>query len=154
MVNNKDKRVFPNPSNPSRRADGSIIPEIESQREHSNRNSSFSAFSDRIAATVLSRREEVFVVSPGLVLLLIGIGILLFPRLFLALVATFIVVVGALLCFIGWKFLQFKRKVMKMAKDFEAKVYVQGVQVGRGMDDVEQFSDKVTELDVKKFILH
>lgn len=94
-------------------------------------------------------REVVFMISPGILLLLVGVGVILAPRFFLALMAVFFVTMGALFCFVGWKLVQLKRKVSKMARDFEAKVYVHGVQVARAED-----SDNGDSADSKKVILH
>ncbi|MCO6430073.1 MAG: hypothetical protein J5J00_04375 [Deltaproteobacteria bacterium] len=95
-------------------------------------------------------REQMLMVSPGLVLLLIGVGIIVAPTFFLGLIALLFISMGIVVAFVGWKLMQIKRKLQKMARDFEAKVYVHGVQVHRGVQETEIIDGS----DSKKIILH
>ena len=84
---------------------------------------------------------------PGLTVVLLGLAVLLMPRLFIALIATLFVAVGILLCFVAWRFVQLKRKFDHLRKDFQGRIVVHGVQVM----DPQQSEDPD---DSKKIIYH
>jgi len=50
---------------------------------------------------------------------ILGLAVVFAPRLFVALLATALFCLGAGLCFLAWKFLQFRRKLQNLARDFE-----------------------------------
>jgi uncharacterized membrane protein len=74
-------------------------------------------------------RKNSLWVAPGLFFILLGLCTLLAPKLVLGLVAGFCLFVGALLCVAGWKLVQLKNRVEKMARQFDGRIFIQGVQV-------------------------
>lgn len=100
--------------------------------------------------------------SPALFFVLLAVAIVLMPRLFLFLIATFFLAVGIGMAFLIWKVLQFKHKVDSIVKDFNGKVVIQGLQVVdpmRGQSVKDPFSEDVTTIEVdqndsKKIIFH
>lgn len=85
---------------------------------------------------------------PGVGLILLGAVIFFAPKLFLAAVATFFVLIGVAACYIAWKFLAFKRQVTKLAEEFKNSVEVRAFHV-QNSDDID-----ITEIDNKKTFLH
>ena len=59
----------------------------------------------------LNRLALVFI--PGIFFLLIGLSVVLAPKLLLGLVAGFFLACGALLCYLAYRFLQIKREMSK-----------------------------------------
>lgn len=77
---------------------------------------------------IMSERRYVFF-SPGLFLIVLGLAVVLMPKLFLFFIAAFFLTVGILACLLIWKFLQFKQKFESLSKEFQGQVIVQGVRV-------------------------
>ena len=103
--------------------------------------------------------------TPAIFLILIGIGLILMPGLFLLLLATFFLTIGFLASFLIWKFLQFKSRIEKLSKELNARVIVQGVQLtSPGSIKSASSSDNYREeiitvdaeepIDSKKIIFH
>jgi len=86
---------------------------------------------------------------PGLFFVLLGIVALVAPRFILALVAGFSLLIGAVLFFVAFKVTQFQRRFAQMARDFEGRIVVHGVNVVPTNDigapdiDVEPTSKKI-----------
>jgi Flp pilus assembly protein TadB len=81
---------------------------------------------------------------PGLCLVLMGVVALLAPRLILALVAGLFLFLGAVLCVVALKVAQLQRKFTRMAREFEGRIVVQGVNVVPQTDiQVEPSSKKI-----------
>ncbi len=91
------------------------------------------------------RRSFPFI--PGLVLIVLGLLVLFAPRLLIAAIATVLFLVGGLLCFVAWKFMQFKRQLTTLARDLEGRIQVQAFHV---KDPKSPFPDD----EEKKIIYH
>lgn len=85
--------------------------------------------------------------APGLFFFLIGAVTLIAPQLVITVIATIFFFLGAVVCAIGWKLMQLKGRVEKMARQFEGRVIVQGVNIN---PDVTSES----ESEQKKIIFH
>ena len=100
-------------------------------------NFQISAFSSRARGGSL-----LFV--PGVFFVLMGIVALLAPRFILALVAGFFLFMGAVLCVVALKVAQLQKRFAKMARDFEGRIVVQGVNVVPPTDiQIEPSSKKI-----------
>lgn len=103
---------------------------------------------------IFSDKRYIFF-TPAVFFILLGLGIILMPRLFLTLIAAFLLVIGGFIGFIVWKFLKFKQKVERA---FQGKIVIQGVELTgkRGLfDDLGgDVSPSGRESDSKKIILH
>lgn len=64
-------------------------------------------------------KSRVYSFAPGLFLIALGLVVFLAPELILALIATFFVFVGALVCFFTWKFFQLKRRFDQAREELE-----------------------------------
>ena len=84
---------------------------------------------------------------PGVVFLGLGLLVIAAPRLIIAALAGILLFLGALFCFVAWKFIQLKRRFTAMARDLEGKIQVQAFQV-------RPRSDESTETDSKKIVYH
>jgi len=100
-------------------------------------------FSGRIVKT--GHRGIPFI--PGLLLIVLGVVVLIAPRLVLATIALCLLSLGALFCYIAYKLVAFKRQVQSLTKTFEASFHSAGFDPGKR--DIE-----VTEFESKKIILH
>lgn len=76
--------------------------------------------------------------SPGILLILLGIGVFLAPRLVLALLAAFFLAIGALLLFGAWRVVQLVKRANAMAEELKSKVVIQGFQY-EDPDETEVF---------------
>ena len=84
---------------------------------------------------------------PGIGLIVLGAVIFLAPKLFLATIATFFVLLGAACCYIAWKFIAFKRHVTKLAEELHNSVEIRAFQAQN--DDID-----ITEDDSTKILFH
>jgi hypothetical protein len=105
---------------------------------------------------ILENRAQLPLFGPGLFVILLGMMVLLVPKLFIFLIATFFVVVGAFLCFLAWKVIQLKKKWENIRREFQGKFVVQGVQLHgiqvEGLEKPEVVS--ADAVDSKKIIFH
>jgi Flp pilus assembly protein TadB len=85
---------------------------------------------------------------PGVGLILLGAIIFLAPKFFLAAIGTFFVLLGVGACYIAWKFMSFKRRVSKLAEEFQNGVDIGSFKV-QNSDDID-----ITEPDSKKIYYH
>ena len=85
---------------------------------------------------------------PGIGLVLLGAIIFLAPKFFLVAISTFLILVGAMCCYIAWKFVSFKRQVTKLAEEFQNSVEIRAFQV-QNHDDID-----ITDTDTKKILFH
>lgn len=92
------------------------------------------------------RRSSIWL-TPGVFFILLGLAALLAPEFVIAVVAGFCLFVGAMLCFLGWKLVQFKSRVDRVLQQFDGRIFIQGVSVQ------PQGSQEEPE-DQKKIILH
>lgn len=84
---------------------------------------------------------------PGVGLILLGALIFLAPKFFLAAIAMFFVLLGVACCYIAWKFMSFKKRVQKMAEQFQSSVDINAFNIQN--DDID-----ITESDSKKILFH
>lgn len=84
---------------------------------------------------------------PGLLLIALGVVVLIAPRLVLAAIALCLLALGALLCYVAYKLVAFKRQVQSLTKNFEASFHSTGFSPGK--KDID-----ITEFESKKIILH
>jgi cytochrome c biogenesis protein ResB len=59
---------------------------------------------------------------PGIVFLVLGLAVVFAPRLFLLIMASVLVSIGVGLCFLAWKFIQFRRKLQTLSRTFEEQI--------------------------------
>jgi len=101
-------------------------------------------------ATRITRSLLLF--SPGIMLVLLGIGFILAPRFFLALIAVFFVFLGVFVSVMIYRFLKFKRTLENSAREFQQSFRVQTFEVNPSEDS----SDDSGEDDQKRsrIVLH
>jgi len=94
---------------------------------------------------IIAKQGQFSLFVPGLVVVALGLGVVLAPGFFIALIATFFLTIGILLCYAAWRFVQIKKKWESLRKDFQGRVIIHGVQLRDG-----QFSadDKLEDLQV------
>jgi hypothetical protein len=92
-----------------------------------------------------SRRSFPFI--PGLVFIVLGLLVLFAPRLLIAAIATVLFLIGGLLCFVAWKFMQFRRQLTTFARDLEGRIQVQAFHV-------KEPKSPFTDAEDKKIIYH
>lgn len=80
-------------------------------------------------------------------LILLGLVVLVAPRLVLGALAFLLLGIGALLCYVAYKFVVFKRHIEGLAKNFEGTFQASAFHTGK--PDID-----VTELESKKIIYH
>lgn len=85
---------------------------------------------------------------PGIGFILLGALIFLAPKFFLAAVAGFFIIVGAVCCYVAWKFMSFKKHVSKLADELHNSVDLRSFQA-QNSDDID-----ITESDDKKIFFH
>ncbi|MBN8550591.1 MAG: hypothetical protein J0M12_14845 [Deltaproteobacteria bacterium] len=85
--------------------------------------------------------------APGLFFILIGLVALIAPRLVIIAVASVFFFIGTVVCILGWKLMQLKSRVEKMAQQFQGQIIVQGVNL---QPDVQV----EPESDQKKIVFH
>lgn len=99
---------------------------------------------------------------PGILLLIVGLFALVAPQLFVAIVATALVMAGVVFSLIAWKIVHLKSKLERTLKDLEGKVFVHAqkqptrpeetqILESHVVDDGVRISTKLLE---KKFLLH
>lgn len=94
------------------------------------------------------RRSDLIFFAPGVFLVVLALLAILAPRLILVALAGFLTLVGAVSCFIAWKFIQLRNRMREMMRQFEGKVIIQGVTIP------QPSRDEISSLDSKKIILH
>lgn len=87
---------------------------------------------------------------PGAFLVGVGLAVMLAPTLFVAILATFFVFCGLTVSFLSWKLLVFARRIEKLAKQFEARVYIQGVDIKQQ----QQRREPDAQAEEKKIVYH
>jgi uncharacterized membrane protein YdjX (TVP38/TMEM64 family) len=73
----------------------------------------------------IARRTVVFL--PGALVILIAGAVMFAPDLVALFIAAFFLITGMLLCYLGYKFAQLRKRVEDMVRGFEGKVFIQGV---------------------------
>jgi hypothetical protein len=101
----------------------------------------------RITRSLAGHGQRSFPFIPGLLLMALALIVVFAPKLLLGAIALILFMLGAFLCFVAWKFMQFRQHLSRLAKDLEGKIQVQAFHVQNG--DIE-----VTERDSKKVIFH
>ncbi len=94
--------------------------------------------------------------TPGIFFIAIGVCTLFAPQLVAAAVAGFCVFVGLTFFALAIKFIQFKRRIERIARSFEARILVQGVPLEKVADPQER--REVNEMRMsgssKKILFH
>lgn len=88
-----------------------------------------------------------FSFAPGLFLIVMGLVVIIAPRLILGALASLFIFVGVLACYVAWKISQFKKKLQKMAEQVEVHYHSEATRTHR--PDVE-----LNESDYKKIVFH
>jgi len=91
--------------------------------------------------------ERVLVLSPGAFLILAGMAVLLAPQLTLFLTSVFLIMLGAALSLLGWKLLKLRRRLSEIARQFEARIYIQGAAL-------KEAQPEFGEREIKKVVYH
>ena len=76
-----------------------------------------------------------FIFSPGLFFVAIGISAIIAPQLVLAAIAAFFLFLGGVFCFVAWKVIKFKSRFERVAKNLEAKIVLQALEVRQYPED-------------------
>ena len=84
---------------------------------------------------------------PGVTLLALGLVLLMAPRLLLAAVAFCLLVFGALLCVVAYKFISLRKQIDQLAKSMEGSLFTASFK--RPKPDID-----VTESESSKIIYH
>ena len=72
---------------------------------------------------LISKSKRGFPFLPGLCLIALGVTVLLFPRLFLTAIAVCLVGLGALFCYLAYKFIMLRKQLGSLAKSMESSLY-------------------------------
>ena len=94
------------------------------------------------------RGQRSFPFAPGLSLIILGIVVLIAPRLVIAALASILFLVGFVCCYLAWKFIRFKRQLTSFTRDLGGKIQIRAYQV-KSSDDVID-----VEVDDKKIVYH
>jgi hypothetical protein len=86
----------------------------------------------KLRSGALLLRTTIAPFVPGALLFACGLAAVLAPAHLIYILATFFCCIGIFVCYLGWRFLQAARKVQKMVSEFEARFYVQGMNVRTG----------------------
>lgn len=92
-----------------------------------------------------TRGKRSFPFVPGLFFISLGVLVILAPRLIIAALAGLLLFVGALLCFIAYKFIQFQKKVIDLSKQMESKVRSNSFEIRPNPNN---------EVEPKKVVFH
>ncbi len=84
---------------------------------------------------------------PGLLLILLGVAVVVAPKLILGIAAAFIVALGAIFCYIAYKFIGLRKQFRNLAKNFQGPMY-------EGDFTSEKPDIDITELEEKKIVYH
>jgi hypothetical protein len=84
---------------------------------------------------------------PGVLFLGLGLLVIAAPRLVIVALAGILLFLGALFCFVAWKFIQLKNRFAAMTRDLEGKIQVQAFQV-------RPRPETSVETDSKKIVYH
>lgn len=98
-------------------------------------------------STVMQKGQRSFPYIPGLLLILLGIAVIVAPKLVLSIAAAFIMVIGGVLCYLAYKIIGLRKQFRSLAKNFQAPMY--GETFGSEKPDID-----ITEFEEKKIILH
>lgn len=85
---------------------------------------------------------------PGAFFIVLGIAAILAPKFLIALFAALLLMVGILLCYGAWRFLQLKRKVDDVMRQMSGRVIIHGVDIV----DPEEFEE--VQVDDEKITFH
>ncbi|NDC36583.1 MAG: hypothetical protein EBZ48_00860 [Proteobacteria bacterium] len=69
-------------------------------------------------------RSQVLALVPGLLLISLGVAAVLAPQIIAALVAVFLLYLGGIALFLGWKIIQMRRRMQEMLKGLAERVQV------------------------------
>ena len=84
---------------------------------------------------------------PGALLILLGVVVLLAPRLLLAAIAFCLLALGGLFCYVAYKIVAIRKQINTLSKNIESSLYTGSFT--RSKSDID-----ITDLDEKKIILH
>ena len=84
---------------------------------------------------------------PGLFFLCLGILVVAAPRLIIAAIAGVLLFVGALLCFIAYKFVQLQKRFTTMSKDMESRFQMHSFEI-------RPSPQEKGDVDSKKIVFH
>ncbi len=113
------------------------------RRMQNNRTDWNSFFSTRVVRD--SKKGVPFV--PGILLMVLGLVVLVAPRLVLATIALCLLVVGGVCCYVAYKLVAFRRQVQALTKSFESSF--QSSSFHSRKPDID-----ITELESKKIVFH
>jgi hypothetical protein len=88
-----------------------------------------------------------FLFVPGLFFVAMGLCAVVAPQLLVLAMAGFFLFLGASFFFVAWKFIQLKKRFDHLAKNFEARVYLQSVRP-------PQFEEEEAAEEQKKVVYH
>lgn len=113
-----------------------------------------------VVSTIVSTKKGVPFV-PGLLLIVLGIIALVFPRLIFGAIALCLLALGGLLCYVAYKIALLRRHINSLAKNLEGSLYGsrRGAAFSVSGDRDSLFSDKpdidITDLENgKKIVYH
>lgn len=91
--------------------------------------------------------QESIAFIPGVFFILMGLATLIAPNFFIGLLAGFFLFLGAIMCFCGWKIVRLRQRFVKLAREFEGRIIIQGVDLSPQFEQEEY-------REAKKIILH
>ena len=109
--------------------------------------SEFSMWNQYLKDNVAKSGRRSFPFLPGLAFIVLGVLVLFAPRLLIAAVATVLFIIGSLLCFVAWKFVQFKRQLSNLTRELDGKIQVQAFHV-------KTADEPLSSADEKKIVFH
>jgi len=98
--------------------------------------------SSRRGVELFKKPLLVLIFMPGLFFAAMGVCALIAPQLLIAAISGFFLFLGLVFSLLAWKLIQLKKRFEKVARNFEARVYLEGFDTGCFADDEQGFEQK------------
>jgi hypothetical protein len=102
---------------------------------------------DGSSFVMVSKGKKSIPFVPGLLFIALGVTVLLFPRFFMAVLAVCFLAIGALMCYLAYKFMMLRKQLNSLAKNMESSLY--GASFRRPKPDIE-----VLDAEGEKIVYH
>ena len=107
-----------------------------------------------LTVSLVGHSKRSFPFVPGILLMALALVVVFAPRLLLGALALILFIFGAFLCFLAWKFMQFKRHLTRLSKELEGKFQVQAFHVHDGEAQNSDIEVEPGEPEGKKVVFH
>lgn len=100
-----------------------------------------------LQSAVFQRGQRSAPYIPGLLLIVLGIAVVVAPKLILGIAAAFIIAIGAVLCYLAYKVIGLRKQLRNLAKNFQAPMY--DTNFASEKPDID-----ITDFEEKKIVYH